>query len=137
MGLIMIPIATYSLLTIPKGTTTEGAGLLAFSRMIGTSIGISIISTLLSHGNQVSWHTMGEHINRYSTTPQTWLAHQGLTLQSPLAGRLSQILSSQSGIQSFLNVYYALGYAFALLIITVFFIEPVDLKDADLSASAH
>jgi len=136
MGLIMIPISTYSLLTIPKPTITEGAGLLGFSRMIGTSIGISIISTLLSHGNQVSWHTMGQHINRFSTTLQTWLAQQGLHMGSPVAmGRLQQILSSQSGIQSFLNVYYALGFVFALLIIAVFFVEPVDLEGMDLTAA--
>jgi DHA2 family multidrug resistance protein len=136
MGFIMVPVATYSLLTIPKPAITEGAGLLAFSRMIGTSIGISIISTLLSHGNQVSWHTMGQHINRFSTQLQTWVAHQGLTLNSPVAmGRLEQILSSQSSMQSFVNVYYALGFAFAFLIIPVFFIEPVDMTDADMSAA--
>jgi DHA2 family multidrug resistance protein len=136
MGLIMIPISTYSLLTIPKPTITEGAGLLAFSRMIGTSIGISIISTMLSHGNQVSWHTMGQHINRFSTTLQSWLTHQDLQINSPVAiGRLQQILASQSSIQSFLNVYYALGFAFAILMFTVLFIEPVDLTDADLTAA--
>lgn len=136
MGCIMVPIATYSLLTIPKPTITEGAGLFTFSRMIGTSIGISIISTAISHGNQVSWHTMGEHINRFNVQLQSWLAHQGLQITNPLAiARLDQILSSQSSIQSFLNVYFSLGFAFAILIIPVFFIQPLDLTDADLSAA--
>ena len=136
MGFIMLPIATYSLLTIPKYTITEGAGLLAFSRMIGTSVGISIVSTLISHGNQVSWHDMGSHINRFNTNVQNWLAHQGLSHLTPLAiGRLSQTLSAQSGIQSFINVYYALGYVFLLLIIPVIFIKPVNMTGQDLTAA--
>lgn len=136
MGLIMIPISTYSLLTIKQSTITEGAGLLAFSRMLGTSIGISIISTLISHGNQVSWHSIGEHINLYSTQLSTWLEQQGLSISDPAAmARLEQLLSSQSGIQSFINVYYALAFTFAALIIPAMFIKPVDMTELDLSAA--
>ena len=136
MGLIMIPISTYSLLTIPKSTITEGAGLLAFCRMIGTSIGISMISTTLSYGNQVSWNNLGEHINRFSTPLQAWFAHQGLPMGSPLGiARLGQMLSIQSSVQSFLNVYDALGYSFALLILVIYFIEPIDLTGKDLTVA--
>ena len=62
IGLFMVPLSTYALATIPEKDITEGSGLFSYGRLLGTSIGISILSTLVSRQTQKSWSSLSGHI---------------------------------------------------------------------------
>lgn len=136
MGLIMVPLSTYALATIERGALTEGSGLFAYSRMLGTSIGISLLSTLVSEESQINWNTLSAHINRFSDPLQHWLALQHEHLFNPMAiEKLARIVNEGATLQAFIDAYYAVAIAFLLLIPWVWFFHLVDLrKNAPLSA---
>jgi MFS transporter, DHA2 family, multidrug resistance protein len=135
MGLIMVPISTYALVTISKKNMAEAAGLFAYSRMLGTSVGISLISTLISRQTQVNWHDLGGHINRFSQNLTHWLTLQHTTLHNPhTVAQLAAIVGHQASLQAFINTYFAIALVFVLLIPLAFFFEPVDLTSSEMIA---
>ncbi len=128
MGLVMVPLSTYALATITKKDMTEASGLFAYARMLGTSVGISLISTLLSRETQINWSNMGASLNRFNHNVQHWLATQHLTTNNPMAAhKLGGILKTHATLQAFLDGYYAIAIAFALLIPLVLLLKHVNM----------
>lgn len=137
MGLVMVPLSTYALATIQGKSLTEASGLFAYCRMLGTSVGISLISTLISRETQINWHSLAGHLSRFSQNVTHWLQIQGLNLHNPMAAyKLSLIVKSQASLQAYIDSYYAIAFAFALLIPLVLLLKPVDFN-ADTSSMAH
>jgi len=44
----------------------EGAAIFSLTRNLGSSIGISVVNTLLTRNTQIMHSTLGEHVTRYS-----------------------------------------------------------------------
>jgi len=129
MGLFMVPLATYALATIKKEDITEGAGLFSYGRMLGSSIGISLLATLVTRLTQTNWNQLGTHISIFNNNLRLWLVHQHLTLQQPGALiRLNQTLFHQASMISFLDAYRSIAIVFLLLIPLVLFMKKVSLK---------
>lgn len=57
---------------LPAELNSDASGVFNFFRNIGSSIGTSIASTIISHQQQVSWHDMAGHISMHSTTYLNW-----------------------------------------------------------------
>ena len=62
MGLVFMPMNASAFATIPPPLRTDGSSLLNLSRSIGSSIGISVVTTLLSRNLQVSHSDLASHI---------------------------------------------------------------------------
>jgi DHA2 family multidrug resistance protein len=54
MGFVFIPLSTLAFTTLPPSYRNEGTSMMSLMRNIGSSIGISIVMTLLSRNTQVS-----------------------------------------------------------------------------------
>ncbi len=54
LGLTFVPLSTITFATLPPQFRTEGTGLFSLMRNIGSSIGISVVSSLLSSNTQVN-----------------------------------------------------------------------------------
>ena len=54
LGLVFVPISTIAYSTLPTGARTEAAGIFSLMRNIGSSVGISIVMTLLSRNTQLN-----------------------------------------------------------------------------------
>ncbi len=127
-GNVMVPISTYALATIRKEHTTEASGLFSYSRMLGTSIGISLLSTLVSRMTQVSWHSLGSHITHFNNNLTLWLQHQHLrTLSGPALARLGNTISSQASMIAFVDAFKVISIVFLLLIPLVWLLKSVKL----------
>lgn len=107
MGLFFVPISTIALSTLPSNATAEGSGLFSFGRSLGSSIGISLFSTVLTQESQINWHQLGGHITAFSPALKQWLVQQNLTLANPLTPQLlGQTLGQQSSMIAFLDCYW-------------------------------
>jgi DHA2 family multidrug resistance protein len=62
IGLVFIPLNSAAFATISPLLRTDGASLLNLSRSIGSSIGISIVTTLLARNTQTIHADLGGHI---------------------------------------------------------------------------
>ena len=109
MGLIFPPLSAASLSTMSGEDTTEATGLYNYGRMLGTSTGLSVISTFLSYEAQINWHRLSSKIHTMNPTFQYWLyVHTGstATLSPALMKHLSATIYKQASMIAFIDVFW-------------------------------
>lgn len=65
LGLIFVPLSAITFSTLPSDLRTEAAGLFSLMRNIGSSVGISIVTALLTRGTQINHAQLAEHVTPY------------------------------------------------------------------------
>jgi MFS transporter, DHA2 family, multidrug resistance protein len=125
MGFFFVPISILALSTLPETESAEGAGLFSFGRSLGSSIGISFFSTILSRQMQTHWNRLGGYLIENSASLQYWLTKQSLDLNNPLSIQLlAKNLNKQAGMLGFVNCYYLGMILMIALIPLIFLIHP-------------
>jgi MFS transporter, DHA2 family, multidrug resistance protein len=72
LGFLFVPLSTVTLGTLPPEQRTEGAGLYNLSRNIGSSVGISVVTSLLTQNTQANHADIVQHVtavNRVFESP--------------------------------------------------------------------
>src|SRR5712672_2583621 len=72
LGFLFVPLSAVTLGTLPAEQRTEGAGLYNLSRNIGSSVGISVVTSLLTQNTQANHAELVQHVtavNRVFETP--------------------------------------------------------------------
>jgi len=72
LGFLFVPLSTAALSTLAPEQRTEGAGLFSLSRNIGSSVGISVVTSLLTQNTQANHADLVQHVtavNRVFETP--------------------------------------------------------------------
>jgi len=132
MGFFMVPLTTYSLATLPQKDITEGAGLYSYGRMLGTSIGVSLLSTLVSRETQANWLQLGAHVNPFNNNLRLWLAHQHLSIHSPQAiAELQTQVAAQASMIAFIDAYRLISVVLMILIPIIFLLKRVTLTSRE------
>src|SRR5271168_2443344 len=78
LGFLFVPLSVATLSTLSSELRTEGAGLYSLSRNIGSSVGISVVNSLLTQNTQVNHAEIVQHVtsvNRMFEDPniaQSW-----------------------------------------------------------------
>jgi DHA2 family multidrug resistance protein len=116
LGFLFTPLSVVTLSTLPARLRTEGAGLYSLSRNIGSSIGISVVNTMLTRNTQVS-HA---DIARYVTPANSMFDEPGsLQLWNPVSapGRaaLDATVTTQAHIIAYIDDYKLLMIATLLV----------------------
>jgi DHA2 family multidrug resistance protein len=65
-GLVFVSLAGVAFATLKSSLRNEGAALFSLSRNLGSSIGISIVETLLVRNTQIEHASLGAHITPFS-----------------------------------------------------------------------
>jgi len=124
MGFFFVPLSTLTLATLPRSDYGEASGLFSFWRSLGISIGISIMVTLLTNNSQINWNRLGGHIQPFNPALQLWLSQNHLHLYDKFALlQLSQRLSSQAYMISFLNDFFAATLLFIIITPLAFLLQ--------------
>jgi DHA2 family multidrug resistance protein len=69
LGLVFVPVSTIADATLPMAARTEAAGIYSLVRNIGSSVGISIVFTLVARGTQINHAEIAERLTPFSGTP--------------------------------------------------------------------
>jgi DHA2 family multidrug resistance protein len=77
-GFVYVPLAAATFATLTPVLRNEGTAIFSLTRNLGSSIGISVVNTLLTRNTQIMHATLGEHVTRYSP-----MLHAQLTGGSP------------------------------------------------------
>src|SRR5258706_15532509 len=101
LGFLFLPLSVVTLSTLPAELRTEGAGLYSLSRNIGSSVGISVVNSLLTRNTQVNHAEIAQHVtavNRMFEDPiiaQFWnpLTAAGRAALDALVTRQAQIIA--------------------------------------------
>ncbi|HKP26347.1 MAG TPA: DHA2 family efflux MFS transporter permease subunit, partial [Dongiaceae bacterium] len=81
LGLIFVPLSAITFSTLPADLRTEAAGLFSLMRNIGSSVGISIVTALLTRNTQINHAELAQHITPYMQPlqspgyPEMWSLH--------------------------------------------------------------
>jgi DHA2 family multidrug resistance protein len=117
LGLIFVPLSTIAYLTLPRSRMAEAAGIYSLVRTIGASVGISIVTTLMSHQSQVSWNELGANITRFNPAVIAYLRSLHLAPTDPhglaiIAGQVAQ----QSLMSAMLDAFKLTAWSFVLML---------------------
>jgi MFS transporter, DHA2 family, multidrug resistance protein len=101
LGFLFVPLSTVTLGTLPPEQRTEGAGLYNLSRNIGSSVGISVVTSLLTQNTQANRADIVGHVtamNRVFESPtiaQFWnpLTDAGRAALDAMITRQAQIIA--------------------------------------------
>jgi MFS transporter, DHA2 family, multidrug resistance protein len=65
-GMVFVPLAGVAFGTLKSSLRNEGAAVFSLSRNLGSSIGISIVETLLTRNTQTAHASLAEHVTPFS-----------------------------------------------------------------------
>lgn len=65
-GFVYVPLATATFATLTPALRNEGTAIFSLTRNMGSSIGISVVETLLTRNTQIMHASLAEHINPFS-----------------------------------------------------------------------
>jgi DHA2 family multidrug resistance protein len=116
LGLIFVPLATTAYATLARSRLAEAAGAFSLVRTIGSAIGISIATTVLTRQGQVLWNTLGAHINVYNPAFVDYLRSLGLAPTDPLAAQVAaQQVLAQAQITAMVDVFDLITWSFVAM----------------------
>jgi len=139
MGMIFMPLNGMAFATLPAHQRTEAASLTNLSRNIGASIGISLVTTILARGTQVSHADLAPHITaeRLQTLDPGLLANLGGQTDTLLALANAEV-TRQAAMIAYLNDFHAMMILTAASIPLVLFLKRPKARIAnDPAAAGH
>jgi DHA2 family multidrug resistance protein len=126
LGFIFVPLSVVTLSTLPATARAEGAGLYSLSRNIGSSVGISVVNSLLTRNTQVNHADIAQHVtavNRMFEAPMIRQFWNPLTAAGRAA--LDAVVTQQAQIIAYIDDYKLLMIAtLAVLPLLVVFKKP-------------
>ena len=106
IGLFFTSLSTLSFATLPGPIRTQGTAVSTLIRNIGSSIGISMVSTLLAKNSQVNHAELTEHINPFNRAIQNVAPNLPIDLGSPAGlGILNGMISKQAAMISYIDAF--------------------------------
>jgi len=101
LGFLFVPLSAATLSTLSAEQRAEGAGIYSLSRNIGSSVGISVVTSLLTQNTQVNHADIAQHVtavNRMfedSTIAQFWnpVTAAGRAALDAMVTRQAQIIA--------------------------------------------
>jgi DHA2 family multidrug resistance protein len=112
LGFLFVPLSAATLSTLPLAERAEGAGLFSLSRNIGSSVGISIVNTLLVQNTQANHAAIVPSVtavNRGFENPLVANAWNPLTAAGRAA--LDAVITRQAQIIAYIDDYKLLMIA--------------------------
>ena len=117
IGMIFVPLSTIAFSTLAPQFAAEAAGLFSLIRTVGSSIGISIVATLVSRHAQAAWNQLGGGITLENPLTWQYLAPLHLAPNTPAgAAILSQTLMAQSDMLAYHDAFVLIFVSFLIMI---------------------
>jgi MFS transporter, DHA2 family, multidrug resistance protein len=127
---IFVTITTFSVATVSRQQMGDATGLTSLLRNLGGSVGISLLTNLVTRGTQAHQALMVGHLTTYDTPfrnqlagLQHYLAAQGagpVTAQHQAYGLMYQLLQQQASLWAYVDLFRLLALACAVLVPLVF-----------------
>jgi DHA2 family multidrug resistance protein len=104
LGFLFVPLTTVTFATLAPEQRADGTGLYNLSRNVGSSVGISVVSYLLTRNNQVNHATIASHVTAFNHAFDNSAVRQTLSPWTA-SGRaaLDQVIQTQASIISYID----------------------------------
>jgi MFS transporter, DHA2 family, multidrug resistance protein len=104
LGFLFVPLNTVTFATLAPEQRADGTGLFNLSRNVGSSVGISVVSYLLTRNNQVNHATIASHVTAFNHVFDNSIVRHALSPWTA-SGRaaLDQLIQTQASIISYID----------------------------------
>ncbi|HEY0230004.1 MAG TPA: MDR family MFS transporter [Dokdonella sp.] len=134
LGLVFVPISTVAYSTLPQSTRTEAAGIFSLMRNIGSSVGISIVMTLLSRNTQINHAEIAARLTPYGgNMAQMPSSFAGAAGMAALNGEVTR----QASAIAFLDDFWLMMVMTAVAIPLLLLLKPVRSMAAPAVVADH
>lgn len=117
LGFIFVPLSAMALETLPRQVAAEAAGLFSLFRTVGSAVGISVATTVLSRQNQVAWNEVGAHVQPFNPALMDWLDRMHMNLQDPQTMvLLARQVAAQARMLAFVDVFWMIALSFVVML---------------------
>ena len=122
LGLVFVPVSTVAYATLPPQMRTEAASLFSLVRNLGSSIGISVVMTLLSRAMQINHADISARVPAYgaetSLLPALW------NPSSPVgAAALNAEITRQAAVIGYVNDFWLMMWLTVAAVPLVYFLR--------------
>ena len=124
MGLVFMPLNSMAFATLSSSYRTDGASLLNLTRSIGSSAGISMVTTLLSRNSQISHADISGNLTALSlpAVNPAWLGALGSSGETVMAMANAEI-TRQALMIAYLDDFYLMAGVTMLTLPLVFILK--------------
>ncbi len=131
MGMVFIPLNTSAFATLTARLRTDGSSLLNLARSMGSSIGISIVTTMLARNLQVSHSDLAAHV----TTSFTQVVDVSTVDRFQVAGEallrmIDGEVNRQAAMIAYLDDFWMMAWVTLAAAPLVIFMRKPDLRRA-------
>ena len=125
LGLAFSPLSATAFVTLPTAARTEAAGLYTLTRNIGASIGISVLTALLTRKTQAIHALLSGHVTPFSHAldgvgAAVWLALPG----NPALAALDAEVTRQAAMLGYVDIFAMVGWLGLLALPLVLLLRP-------------
>jgi len=104
LGFVFVPLSTVSFSTLAPHYRTDGASMFSLMRNIGSSIGISVVITMLAQNTQVNHASMSELLTPFrAAMSQPWLPWAWDWHTADGLAALNDVVTRQAATVAYLN----------------------------------
>ncbi len=136
LGFLFVPISLSAYIGIPAEKGNNVSGLVNFMRNIGSSVGTSMVTTLLARRSQFHQSVLAYHATNYDPAFRNQLDglsgqlfHAGVSApdaQVQAYGRLYQSMQAQSQTLAYIDTFKVLAIAAAIMFLMAFIVRKND-----------
>jgi DHA2 family multidrug resistance protein len=137
MGFLFVPITLAGYIGIPAEKSGSVSGLINFMRNMGSSVGTSMVTTLIARRAQFHQSVMSYHATNYDPAFQNQLSgltqqvfHSGISApdaQTHALGLIYQSVQAQSQTLAYIDTYMVLAIGAGIMFLLAFIVRKNDL----------
>lgn len=135
LGLVFVPLTTLAFATLPQRYRGDGTSLFSLVRNVGSSIGISIVSTLLAQMTQVNHQVLGSHLTPFNQNVVNQAP--GLLTGDPMTlFMINSEVTRQASMIGYIDDYKLMMFITLAAMPIIFFLKPPKYGGGDAGHSA-
>src|ERR1700733_10309155 len=132
LGLVFVPLSTMTFATLTPEMRADGTAIYSLIRNIGSSIGISVVATMLTEHTQIVHSTLVEHISRFN--PLMHPSGQGPSAFALAA--LDQQITAQAAMIGYIDDFKFMMWMSIVVIPLLLIIRPATRVNREDAAHA-
>jgi DHA2 family multidrug resistance protein len=125
-GLVFVPVSAAAFVTLSSALRNEGTAIFSLMRNLGSSIGISVVETLLTRNTQIMHATLAEHVTRYGSMMRAPLSPQAF----PNLAALNAIVTGQAAMIAYIDDFKLMMVLCLAAIPLVLLLRKGDVRNA-------
>ena len=136
LGLLFVPVTMAGYIGMPADKANSLAGIINFMRNIGSSVGTSMVTTLLARRAQVHQVVLSQHTTRFDRSLQNEvkafslrLVHSGWSVADAprrAYGLLYRAMGGQAKTLAYIDIFWVLAIAAGIMFLLSFIVRKND-----------